>query len=68
MTVLYNQLAAAESRYNSLATGEAQESYEETILDPLKNKIQNIEDAMELYEESKELFEELGINIEDLQD
>ena len=68
MTVLYNQLAAAESRYNSLATGEAQESYEETILEPLKNKIQNIEDAMELYEESKELFEELGINIEDLQD
>ena len=68
MTVLYNQLAAAESHYNSLATGEAQDSYEETILDPLKNKIQNIEDAMELYEESKELFEELGINIEDLQD
>ena len=68
MTTLYNQLAAAESHYNSLATGEAQESYEETILDPLRDKIQNIEDAMELYEESKELFEELGINIEDLQD
>lgn len=68
MTTLYNQLAAAESYYNSLATGEDQESYEETILDPLKNKIQNIEDAIELYEESKELFEELGINIEDLQD
>lgn len=68
MTALYNQLAAAESYYNSLATGEDQESYEETILEPLRDKIKNIEDAMDLYEESKELFEELGINIEDLQD
>ena len=68
MTALYNQLAAAESYYNSLATGEDQESYEETILKPLRDKIKNIEDAMDLYEESKELFEELGINIEDLQD
>lgn len=68
MTALYNQLAAAEAHYNSLATGEDQESYEETILRPLRDKIKNIEDAMKLYEESKELFEELGINIEDLQD
>lgn len=68
MTNLYNQLAAAEAHYNSLATGEEQEAYEETILDPLKDKIKAVEDAIEIYEESKELFEELGLDIEDLQD
>ena len=68
MTNLYNQLAAAEAHYNSLATGEEQEAYEETILDPLKDKIKVVEDAIEIYEESKELFEELGLDIEDLQD
>ena len=68
MTNLYNQLAAAEAHYNSLATGEDQEAYEETILEPLKDKIKAVEDAIEIYEESKELFEELGLDIEDLQD
>lgn len=68
MTTLYNQLAAAESYYNSLTTGEDQESYEETILEPLRDKITAVEDAIELYEESKELFEELGLEIDDLQD
>ena len=66
MTILYNQLAAAEKHYNSLATGEEQDAYEETVLGPLREKIQNIEDAMELYEESKELFEELGLDIDDI--
>ena len=39
MTNLYNQLAAAEAHYNSHATGEEHEAYEETILDPLIDKI-----------------------------
>lgn len=68
MTILYDQLAAAEAHYNSLSTGEDQDSYEETILEPLKDKIKDVEDAIELYEESKELFEELGLDIDDLQD
>ena len=68
MTVLYNQLANAEAHYNSLATGEEQDAYEETILEPLRNKISSIEDAMTLYEESRELFESLGLEIDDLQD
>ena len=68
MTALYQQLSNAEDHYNSLTTGEDQESYEETILEPLRDKIAAIEDAMELYEESRELFEELGLEIDDLQD
>ena len=68
MTALYNQLANAEAHYNSLATGEEQEAYEETILGPLRDKISSIEDAMALYEESRELFESLGLEIDDLQD
>ena len=68
MTVLYEQLSAAEDYYNSLSTGEDQDAYEETILDPLRDKITAVEDAMALYEESKELFEELGLEIDDLQD
>ena len=68
MEFLYEQLANAETYYNSLGTGEEQDAYEETILEPLRDKIKNIEDAMELYEESKELFEQLGIDIEDLED
>ena len=68
MESLYNQLASAEAYYNSLGTGEEQDAYEETILDPLKDKIEAVEEAMDLYEESKELFEQLGIDIEDLED
>ena len=68
MSILYDQLAAAEAHYNSLSTGEDQDAYEETILDPLREKIASVEDAMALYEESKELFEELGLDIDDLQD
>ena len=68
MTALYNQLANAEAHYNSLATGEEQDAYEETILGPLRDKISSIEDAMALYEESRELFESLGLEIDDLQD
>ena len=68
MSVLYDQLSAAEDHYNSLTTGEDQDAYEETILDPLKDKIAAVEDAMALYEESRELFEELGLEIDDLQD
>ena len=68
MTALYNQLANAETHYNSLATGEEQDVYEETILGPLRDKISSIEDAIALYEESRELFESLGLEIDDLQD
>ena len=68
MSILYDQLAAAEAHYNSLSTGEDQDAYEETILEPLREKIASVEDAMALYEESKELFEELGLEIDDLQD
>ena len=68
MSVLYEQLSAAEDYYNSLSTGEDQDAYEETILEPLRDKITAVEDAMSLYEESRELFEELGLEIDDLQD
>lgn len=68
MTALYEQLSNAEDYYNSLATGEDQDSYEETILGPLRDKIATIEDAIALYDESRELFEELGLEIDDLQD
>ena len=68
MSVLYDQLSAAEDHYNSLSTGEDQDAYEETILEPLRDKIAAVEDAMALYEESRELFEELGLEIDDLQD
>jgi hypothetical protein len=66
MSALYEQLAAAEDHYNSLSTGEDQDAYEETILEPLRKKIASVEDAMALYEDSKELFEELGLEIDDL--
>jgi hypothetical protein len=68
MSILYDQLAAAEAHYNSLSTGEDQDAYEETILEPLRDKITAVEEAMEIYEESRELFEELGLEIDDLQD
>ena len=68
MQALYNQLAAAENHYNSLATGEEQDSYTETILDPLRDKISELESAMSLYEETKELFEDIELEMEDIQD
>ena len=68
MQALYDQLAAAENHYNSLATGEEQDSYTETILDPLRDKISELESAMSLYEETKELFEDIELEMEDIQD
>ena len=58
---IYDQLAAAEAHYNSLATGEEQDSYEETILEPLRQKIEAFETARNLYYDSVETAEDAEI-------
>ena len=55
---IYRQLAAAEEHYNSLATGEEQDAYEETILEPLRQKIKDFETARDLYYDSVETAED----------
>ena len=56
---IYRQLAAAEEYYNSLSTGEEQEAYEETILEPLRQKIEAFESARDLYYDSVETAEDV---------
>ena len=58
---IYRQLAAAEEHYNSLATGEEQDAYEETILEPLRQKIEDFETARDLYYDSIETAEDVLI-------
>lgn len=55
---IYRQLAAAEEHYNSLATGEEQDAYEETVLEPLRQKIEDFETARDLYYDSVETAED----------
>lgn len=51
---MYNQLHAAEEHYNSLATKDEQDSYKETVLEPLEKRIEAFEDAVGLFEDSSD--------------
>ena len=47
---------------------EALDAYESGVLEKIENEITSVQDAVALYEESRELFEQLGIDMEDIQD
>ena len=68
MDSLAQELIAAEKHMNSLATQEEQDAYEETILEPLRKKIEELEAAIALYEESVETAEDVDKEIQDALD
>lgn len=65
MTKLYNELHAAEVKYNSLTTKDAQESYKESTLQPIEDKISELRDLISQFEETRELQEELDQKIKE---
>lgn len=68
MDSLAEELIAAEKRMNSFATQEEQDAYEKTILEPLRKKIEELEAAIALYEESLETAEDVDKEIQEALD
>ena len=62
---LYDQLAEVEHTMNSMSTKEAQDKYKESTYEPLQEKISALEAAMDQYEETRELIEDLRTKIDD---
>ena len=62
---LYDQLAEVEDTMNSMSTKEAQDEYKESTYEPLQEKISALEAAMDQYEETRELIEDLRTEIDD---
>ena len=65
MTDLYNQLHAAEQTYNSFATKEEQDAYQESTLDPLNKKIEEIKNLIDTYDNTQDLLVEVDNQIRD---
>lgn len=65
MTDLYNQLHAAEQTYNSFATKEEQDAYQESTLDPLNKKIEEIKNLIDTYDNTQDLLVDVDNQIRD---
>ena len=65
MTDLYNQLHAAEQTYNSFATKEEQDAYQESTLDPLNKKIEEIQNLISTYTDTTDLLVDVDNQIRD---
>lgn len=65
MTDLYNQLHAAEQTYNSFATKEEQDAYQESTLDPLNKKIEEIKNLVDIYDSTQDLLVDVDNQIRD---
>jgi len=59
MEKIFDQLAAAEAKMDTLKTKEAQDNYEEKYVKPLQDKIEALKDAIAQYDETRELLEDL---------
>lgn len=57
---MWEKLHEMEATYNSLATGDEQDTYEEEVLQPWQDKIDEFQDALDLYEETRELIQDLA--------
>lgn len=65
MTDLWNQLHAAEQTYNSFATKEEQDAYQESTLDPLNKKIEEIKNLIDIYDSTQDLLVDVDNQIRD---
>lgn len=65
MTDLWNQVHAAEQTYNSFATKEEQDAYQESTLDPLNKKIEEIKNLVDTYDSTQDLLVEVDNQIRD---
>ena len=65
MTRLYDQLAAAEAHMDTLGTKEAQDSYQETHVQPIQDAIAVLKDGYDTYKDSREAIEDLDVEIQE---
>ena len=67
---LYNALHAAEQKsqsfYTSGASKDAQDKFNKSTLEPIKEKISIIKEVLSQYDETRELFEDLNDQIQDI--
>ena len=67
---LYNDLHAAEQKsqsyYTSGASKDAQDKFNQSTLEPIKEKISIIKEVLSQYDETRELFEDLNNQIQDI--
>lgn len=63
----YNQLHAAEEYYNSLTTKDAQDSYKETVLEPLEKRWEAFTDAVGLFEDSADTATDAALKKQEAQ-
>jgi hypothetical protein len=68
MDSLANELIAAETRMNEFATQEEQDAYEETVLEPLRKKIEELEAAIALYEDTLDTIDDAEAEMEEKAD
>lgn len=68
MTKLYNELAAVEATWadaSKHASKDAQDAYEENVVQPIRDKIDEIKEALGIYTDTRELIEDLQNQIDD---
>ena len=72
LSYLYELLAQAEEKQDKMSTKEEQDSYQENVIDPLKDKIEAFTEASEDWSESieknEELITEMQENLYEIQD
>lgn len=62
---LYDELHAAEQKYNSFATKDEQEAFQESTLDPLNKKIEDLKALVEMYDSSLDAMIDVDNAIQD---
>ena len=66
MSALYEELAAAEHYMDTaFSTSEDQDEYQESTVQPIQDKIDELTEAISQYEETRELLEDLDDEIDD---
>ena len=68
MTKMYDELHAAEVHWNSIyktKTQADQQKYMTEVIDPIKEKIEGLQDAIKQYDETRELMEDVQNEIDD---
>lgn len=65
MTGLYNELYKAEEKLNTFTTSDEQSEYQESVVNPIKDKINEVKALVEQYDDSNDLLREIDNEIED---
>lgn len=65
MQGLFDELHAMEVHFNSLGSGKAQQEYKKNVLDPFNQKVDDLKQYIDQYDETRELLEDLDNEITD---